>query len=119
MQSVRLVGRVAELGTLVAARTHMAEGTMNNDKRIFACTALLVFIAGLLVPFVVGAMGHEELALGFLTVAEFLALLFGILSWRDRIGRVVIITQLALVVLSAGAFFLVLQPRQQRRLAER
>lgn len=74
---------------------------MNNDKRIFALVSLGLLLAALLVPFLIAAFGKDDLALGFGAVAGLLALLFGALSWTDRIGRTVTVT-LLLLLLAGG-----------------
>lgn len=62
---------------------------MNNDERLFSLVALGLFLAALLVPFLIAIFARDELALGFGVVAAALALLFGILSWSERISKVV------------------------------
>ena len=74
---------------------------MNNDKRIFALVSLGLLLAALLVPFFIAAGGRDDLAVGFGVVAGVLALLFGALSWSDRIGRAV--TTALLLMLAVGA----------------
>jgi hypothetical protein len=75
---------------------------MNNDKRIFALVSLGLLLAALLVPFIIAAQGREDLAIGFGAVAGLLALLFGALSWSDRIGRTMTIASLLVLVFGVG-----------------
>ncbi|HEY3857858.1 MAG TPA: hypothetical protein VGO67_26025 [Verrucomicrobiae bacterium] len=67
-----------------------------NEKRIIAFTSLGLLITALLGPFVIAAFGGDNLAGGFALVAGLLALLFGALSWGERIGRIVTVTLLLL-----------------------
>ncbi|HUW30405.1 MAG TPA: hypothetical protein VM223_02205 [Planctomycetota bacterium] len=49
-------------------------------------------MAGLLVPFIIGAFATEELVgLAFGVVAMLLALVFGILGWKQKTGKVTVI----------------------------
>ena len=75
---------------------------MNNDKRIFALVSLGLLLMALLVPFSIAASGRDDLAVGFGVVAGLLALLFGALSWSDRIGRTVTVALLLLLVVGGG-----------------
>lgn len=88
-----------------------------NDKRIFAFLALALLVCGLLCPFVIPLRGSSELALGFGVVAETLALIFGMLSYSEQIGKVVthMVTIMAIVSVSAIA---ILIPIRQMRSAE-
>ena len=80
---------------------------MNNDKRILSFLALGLFLAALLLPFIIAIFARDELALGFAVVASTLALLFGILSWSERLGRVVTVS-LGVLLCAAGATLLLL-----------
>lgn len=88
---------------------------MNNDKRIFALVSLGLLLAALLVPFLIAAFGRDDLAIGFGAVAGLLALLFGALSWSDRIGRTVTVTML-LLLLAGGVGLVVLSGIQFHRM---
>ena len=72
---------------------------MNNNKRIFALLSLGLLLAALLIPIpIIAAFGPQELPLSFGVVAGLLALLFGALSWSDRIGRTVALVSVLVVV---------------------
>lgn len=86
-----------------------------NDKRLFAHLALALLICGLLGPFVVAIFGSRELALGFGTVAEIMALVFGVLSYNERIGKLVTAI-CAFFVLLAVTTTAVLIPIRERQL---
>ncbi len=73
---------------------------MNNDKRLIAFVSLGLLVAALLVPFFLALCGRGDLAVGFAIVAGLLALLFGALSWSDRIGKTV--TTVLLLMLVGG-----------------
>ncbi len=74
---------------------------MNNDKRIIALVSLGLVLVALLVPFFFALVQRDDLAVGFGIVAGLLALVFGALSWSDRIGRAV--TTALLLMLAVGA----------------
>jgi len=78
----------------------------NDSGKIFGNLALGLLVAGLLVPFIIAVFASEQLAMGFGVVAVVLALLFGILGWKHRTGKVVVIITAALVVLAAVNFTL-------------
>ena len=73
--------------------------TMNNNKRIFAFLSLGLLLAALLIPIpLIAAFGPQELTLSFGVVSGLLALLFGALSWSERIGRTVALVSVLVVV---------------------
>ena len=74
--------------------------TMDNNRRVFAFLALGLLLAALLVPILTVAFGRQEFALPFSVVAGLLGLLFGTLSWSDRIGGAVTITLLSVFVVT-------------------
>ena len=72
---------------------------MNNNKRIFAFLSLGLLLAALLIPIpLMAAFGPQVLPLSFGVVAGLLALLFGALSWSDRIGRTVAVLSVLVVI---------------------
>jgi chromate transport protein ChrA len=73
----------------------------NDSSKLFANLALGLLVVGLLVPFIIGAFASEELAMGFGAVAVTLALVFGILGWKHKTGKVVVIITGVLVVVAA------------------
>jgi hypothetical protein len=91
---------------------------MNNDKRVFALLSLGLLVTALLVPFIIAAFGREDLALGFCIVAALLALLFGSLSWSERIGRTVTIALLCLLVVGGAGMAMVSKVGAQYMRAE-
>jgi hypothetical protein len=91
---------------------------MNNDKRIFALVSLGLFLTALLVPFVIAASGRDGLAVGFGAAAGLLALLFGALSWSDRIGRTVTIALLPMLIVGVGGWAVIYMIRTQKWEAE-
>lgn len=88
----------------------------NADKRILAFISLGLLIAALLVPFIIAAFGHQDLAGGFALVAGFLALLFGALSWSERIGETVTVLLLLFIFVggTAVAIFTIIRTKQVR-----
>ena len=83
--------------------------TINNNKRIFAFLSLGLLLAAVLVPIVIAAFGRLEFALSFGVVAGLLAVLFGALSWSDRIGRAVTIAALFVLVVGGGSYSILSQ----------
>jgi hypothetical protein len=95
---------------------HLEDPRM-NDKRILAYLALALLICGLLGPFVIALLGSRELALGFGVVAEVLALIFGALSYSERIGKIVTAIG-SVLALAALTITIVLIPMRARQAAE-
>jgi phosphate/sulfate permease len=91
---------------------------MNNDKRIFALLSLGLLVTALLVPFVIAALGRDDLAVGFGVVAGLLALLFGVFSWSERIGKTVAIAVLSLLVVGGAGMVVFSRIRAQHMRAE-
>lgn len=91
-----------------------------DDKRLFAHLALALLICGLLGPFVIALFGSRELALGFGAVAEVLALIFGGLSYREWIGKIVTVigTVLALTVVTTTVVLVSIRERRAADLRE-
>jgi len=85
---------------------------MNNDKRIFALVSLGLFLTALLAPFIIATSGRDELAVGFSVVAGLLAVLFGALSWNDRIGRTVTTALLPILVVAIAGSAIIHSIRQ-------
>jgi hypothetical protein len=75
---------------------------MSNDQRIFALVSLGLFLAALLVPFIIFMNGRAALAVAFGAIAGLLAVMFGVLSWSDLIGRTVTIAQLVILIVGLG-----------------
>ena len=86
---------------------------MNNDKRLFALLSLGLLLAALLVPILIAAYGRQEYALPFGLVAGLLALLFAVLGWGDRIGKIVAITLLLFLVAGGGSSVVIYMVRSQ------
>jgi serine/threonine protein kinase len=91
-------------------------GSPNSSRRIFAWLALGFLIVGLLgFPFLIAIHANEDAALIFGGLGVMLALIFGILSWRERIGRVVTVVTAGLLVLGLAVWLLFLQSEGQSR----
>ena len=69
-----------------------------TNTRLYAKLSLGLFITGLLVPFLLAAIGGLWLGIGFGVVSEVLALFFGILGWADKRARVAVIGVMVLFV---------------------
>ena len=63
----------------------------NDSGKLFGNLALVLLVAGLLVPFIIAAFASEQLAMGFGVVAVILALVFGVLGWKHKPGKVSVI----------------------------
>lgn len=83
---------------------------MNNDKRIFSLIALGLFLAAMLLPFIIAIFARDELAIAFAAVAAALALLFSILGWCERIGKVVTVSLVALLCAAGGTLVVLTTP---------
>ena len=71
-----------------------------QDKAFLAKTALILFILGLTIPFIIAIFASDEIAMEFGVVSEVLALVLGILSWRHFFGKVTTIGVGILMALS-------------------
>ena len=71
-----------------------------SQAGLFSILSLALFIAGLLVPFLIAAIGGLALGVGFGIVAEALALVFGILGWTHRPAKVAVIGIIVLFLLA-------------------
>ena len=67
----------------------------DNQRTVLGKWALILFVGGLLVPFVIAAFcggqgvhRHGHPALGFAVAAEILALVFGIIGRKSLYGRI-------------------------------
>lgn len=94
-----LTSRAAELDVLEEDK-NMEE--VKSNTRLFANLSLGLFIAGLLVPFILAAIGGPGFGIGFGVVSELLALVFGILGWAHTRARVAVISIVVLFVLAVG-----------------
>tara|TARA_B100000959_G_C14768615_1_gene536517 strand:+ start:298 stop:657 length:360 start_codon:yes stop_codon:yes gene_type:complete len=88
-----------------------------SNTRLFANLSLGLFIAGLLVPFLLVAIGGPGLGIGFGVVSEVLALFFGILGWADKRARVAVIGGMVLFVW-AGAVAVINQGARKQDMQE-
>jgi HEAT repeat protein len=81
------------------------------SSRPLAFLALGLFLAGLLVTLLLLAIVpvRDEMALLFGVTAEVLALVFGLIAWRERLGRFVAMATVALFALAgSGSLFYLL-----------
>ena len=76
---------------------------MNHNQRLFALIALRLMLAAILVPIVIAAFSlRPGFALAFGLTSGLLALVFGVLSWRDRIGKSVATGLLSVLIIFGG-----------------
>ena len=68
----------------------------------------------LLVPFIIALFASEKLPMGFGVVVVILALVFGLLGWQYKTGRVAVTICAGLAVLSLAIFVLVFQKAKAR-----
>lgn len=80
-----------------------------DDHRFLARTALILFIAGITIPFLIAIFASDEIAMGFGLVSEVLALILGALSWRHRLGKVTVVGVSVLLALSGINYVLFLK----------
>lgn len=88
----------------------------NADNRLFGLLAIILLCLALLGPFAIAAFSHQpEMAIGFGIVSMVLALVFGIIGWRHKTGKVVVVTTgvlLGLVLIMALLALVVFQSRR-------
>ena len=79
-----------------------------DDKRVLARTALVLFVVGLTVPFLIALFASEDVAIGFGIISELLALILGILSWKHTFGKIAVVGVSVLLALAGTnyAFYL-------------
>ena len=77
--------------------------TANSDDRIFGTLALVLFTAGLLVPFVLDALFGAQLASAFTVIALALSLVFGLIARGQKTAKVALGGLAALAVVAACA----------------
>ena len=92
--------------------------SMNDNKRLFALLSLELLLAALLVPILIAAFGRPEFAFLFAAVAGLLALSFGVLSWRDRMGMTTTIALLSVLIIGGGGSVIIYMIRGQQMRAE-
>ena len=80
------------------------EQSRSSDK-LFGNLALGLLVAGLLVPFIIGVFS-EELAIAFGVTACLLALVLGIIGWKQKTGKVTVVAIVVLGIFSTGTYFL-------------
>ena len=90
---------------------------MNKDKRLLALVSLGLLLTGALVPFIIAAIGRDDLALGFGVIAGLFAWFFAALSWSDFIARRVVIALLLLLPLGGGTLAILYRIRTQNEIA--
>jgi FtsH-binding integral membrane protein len=79
------------------------ETIMNDNKRLFALLSLGLMLAALLGPMAIAAFAlRPGFALAFGMTAALLALVFGVLSWSDRMGKTVATTLVAALIIFGG-----------------
>jgi HEAT repeat protein/predicted Ser/Thr protein kinase len=89
-----------------------AAGVRPASSRPLAYLALGLFLAGLLVTLLLLSLRpvRDEMALTFGVTAEVLALIFGMITWRERLGKLVTAaTLLVLGLAGIGLLFLFLE----------
>jgi hypothetical protein len=79
------------------------ETIMSDNKRLFALLSLGLMLSALLGPLAIAAFAlRPGFAVAFGVTSGLLALVFGVLSWRDRIGESVAATLLAILIIGGG-----------------
>jgi hypothetical protein len=87
----------AEFSRYAEERTETVDQSKSN-ARLFAVWSLALFVVGLLGYFILLAFIPFELAVGFLVSAELLALVFGIIGWSEKPGKVAVIGVSILII---------------------
>ncbi len=71
-----------------------------EDKTFLARTALVLFVVGLTIPFLIAIFASEDIAMWFGAISELLALVLGILSWKHTFGKIATVGVSILIALS-------------------
>jgi hypothetical protein len=88
-------------------RSSLSPAPPPANLRVFSWLALGFFIVGLLgCPFLIAIHANEHAAVIFSGLCLLLALILGIISWRERLGRVIVILTIVLLVLEIVLMFL-------------
>jgi serine/threonine protein kinase len=102
-----------------AGKSAKAAADPPSDRRVFARQALWCLVVGLLgCPFLNALHASEDATVTFGASCLLLALVFGIISWHERLGRIIAITVMALgtVSLILGLIFSLVYWREEVRL---
>ena len=75
-----------------------------DDKKLIARWALALFILGLLVPVIICLFAPFEVAAVFGVLAEVLALVLGIIGWRELCGKIATLGVVVLIAWSGVTF---------------
>ena len=76
---------------------------MNDNKRLFALLSLGLFLAAVLVPMAIAAFAlRPGFAVAFGLTAAVFSLVFGVLSWSDRIGKTITAALVSALIVFGG-----------------
>lgn len=76
---------------------------MNDNKRLFALLSLGLLLAAVLVPMAIAAFAlRPGFAVAFGLTAALFSLVFGVLSWSDRIGKTVTTALVSTLIVFGG-----------------
>ena len=84
-----------------------------SSDKLFGNLALALLVAGMLVPHVIVVLAGENIAITFSVVALALALIFGVLGWKRKTGKVTVIAVACLAVISLVTFLLYSRTRKK------
>jgi hypothetical protein len=93
-----------------------------HDRRFLAKTALILFVSGLTIPFVISLVASETLAMGLGLTSEIIALILGVLSWKHPFGKIATIgvtSLVAMTIMLAGIRYAKIQSYEANRSEER
>ena len=79
------MAQLFSLGGITRINQHK---TMNNNTRTLTYMSLGLLLAAVLVPFIIVALGRDDLAVGFSIVAGLLALFLWAFSQPERTGKI-------------------------------
>lgn len=76
---------------------------MNDNKRLFALLSLGLLLAAVLVPMAIAAFAlRPGFAVAFGLTSALFSLVFGVLSWSDRIGKTVTAALVSALIVFGG-----------------
>ena len=86
-----------------------------NDKNFLARLSLILFVIGITSPFLLMILTREDVAMGFGVVTEILALVFGVISWKHRFGKIAVIGVCILIAISGVRYIAYLSLRKNSK----
>ena len=91
----------------------------NKDNIFLAKAALILFLGGITIPFLIAIFTDVEIAIGFGVISELLALIIRLISWKHTFGKIAAIGVGSLLFLSGINFVIYTKANARADSAER